>query len=493
MKVMRIKNMEQLTNHGNVKARKLMADILEAGMQAADPYYNSLEMIDIIDGELHIGKEEFEMIGTPFNKHDVYKREDIDRVFIFGAGKGILSVVKALEEKLGDWLTDGYVIGKHGDEIITQKVQVKLAAHPVPDQHCMDGCEAMVEMIQNAKLTERDLVITAIGNGVSSLLTYPMEGLTIDDVKEVTRYLQIECGANTGDLNEIRNNIDRLKAGRITKMLAPAKMVHIIAVDPNRTHPTLRGYDALLAGNKWLHTLPDTSSPKRGLEVLARYEALEHLSKVVEVLKQQPEEPVLPPSEFESMDVRIYGVMPEHRSMPQRVEEKCKELGLTPHVFLRTTAVEASAMGKVMAGLARMIENGESLYKAPCVLINYGEMVVTVDKATGVGGRNQEFALSGATVIAGSERIAMGAVDTDGTDGPGGNFDEQAYAAGIRNLAGGIVDGMTMQEAADKGVDVLTALRNHGTSSALWHLDSGVYATQCISINDIALTLVMGE
>ncbi|MCL1830426.1 MAG: hypothetical protein FWG21_03250, partial [Oscillospiraceae bacterium] len=82
---------------------------------------------------------------------------------------------------------------------------------------------------------------------------------------------------------------------------------------------------------------------------------------------------------------------------------------------------------------------------------------------------------------------------TDGTDGPGGNFDDEAYANGIRNLAGGIVDGSTMKAAAEAGVNVLAAIRDHATSGALWKLDSGVYARQCISINDIALTLVMGK
>lgn len=489
---MRIKNIEQLTDHGNRKGRGIIAQILETGMQAADPYYNTLNLVEIVDGKLHVGNKEFEMLGTPFNRDSIYDRGDIDRVYIFGAGKGVLSVVKALEDKLGDWLNGGYAIAKHGDEIITRKVQVKLAAHPVPDQNCMDGCAEMERMIKEIRLTGRDLVFTIVGNGISSLLTYPQEGLTIDDVKEVTRYLQIECGANTGEVNTIRNCVDRMKAGRITQLLRPAKMVHILAIDANIL-PGGVGYNAgwRRSASTFLHTLPSRVSPKLGLEVLKRHDALERLPKIAAFLEKQPEQETLSVEEFESLDVRVYGVMPEHLSMPERVEEKCRELGYTPYVFLRTTTIEASAMGKVMAQLALSVERGEAVYKAPCVLINFGEMIVTVNQGAGVGGRNQEFALSGATVITGSERVVMGAVDTDGTDGPGGNFDEEAYASGIRNLAGGLIDGHTMKEAAEAGVDILTALRNHDTSSALWKVDSGVHASQCISINDIALTLIM--
>lgn len=490
---MRIKNIDKLINHGNKTGREYVTQILEAGMQAADPYYNTLNLVDVIDGKLHVGNKDFEMEGTPFNKNDVYSRDEIDRIFIFGAGKGVLSVVKALEDKLGDWLTGGYAIAKHGDDIITRRVEVKLAAHPVPDQHCMDGCIEMERMIKQIRLTERDLVFTIVGNGISSLLTYPKEGLTIDDVKEVTRYLQIECGANTGEVNTIRNSIDRMKAGRITQMLKPAKMVHILAIDANILGGGGVGYNAgwRRSNSTFLHTLPSKVSPKQSLEILKRHNALEHMPKITAYLKNLPEEQTLSIEEFESMDVRIYGVMPEHLSMPKRVEEKCRELGLTPYVFLRTTTIEASAMGKVMAQLAGSVTRDEAVYKAPCVLINYGEMIVTVNKGMGVGGRNQEFVLSGATVIAGSDRIVMGAVDTDGTDGPGGNFDDEAYSSGIRNLAGGLVDGYTLEEASAAGTDVLFALHNHDTSRALWKIDSGIHASQCISINDIALTLIM--
>jgi len=276
---MRIKNTEQLTSHGNKTGRGYVAQILEAGMEAADPYYNTLSLVDIIDGKLHIGMDEFALNDAPYKKHDVYSREDLDRVFIFGAGKGALSIAKALEDKLGDWLTGGYVIAKHGDDIITGRVRVKLAAHPVPDQHCIDGCAEMAQMIREIKPTERDLVITIVGNGISALMTYPVEGLNIEDVSEVTRYLQIECGANTGEVNTIRNSIDRLKAGRITKMLHPAKMVHLFAIDINMAGTGGGTYDTVVKRHTvstFLHTLPSSVSPKQALEVLDRYNAREH-------------------------------------------------------------------------------------------------------------------------------------------------------------------------------------------------------------------------
>jgi len=38
---MRIQNIGQLTSHGNISGRRVIAEILEAGLEAADPYSNT--------------------------------------------------------------------------------------------------------------------------------------------------------------------------------------------------------------------------------------------------------------------------------------------------------------------------------------------------------------------------------------------------------------------------------------------------------------------
>jgi len=85
----------------------------------------------------------------------------------------------------------------------------------------------------------------------------------------------------------------------------------------------------------------------------------------------------------------------------------------------------------------------------------------------------------------------LGAVDTDGTDGPGSQFMGPDYP--IPNLAGGLVDGETMSKAAAAGVDVHGELMKHNTTPPLWKVDSGVLATHNISLNDLTVTLVMGR
>jgi glycerate-2-kinase len=121
-------------------------------------------------------------------------------------------------------------------------------------------------------------------------------------------------------------------------------------------------------------------------------------------------------------------------------------------------------------------------------LLSSGELLVTVGDEDGIGGRNQEYALGAALMIADTHHVVMGAIDTDATDGPGGNFAEDQ--GDIRCLAGGIVDGETMSEAQALGISIHDALRTHAASAALWKLKSGIVAEQNISVGDLDVTLV---
>ena len=94
--------------------------------------------------------------------------------------------------------------------------------------------------------------------------------------------------------------------------------------------------------------------------------------------------------------------------------------------------------------------------------------------------------MAAAIQIAGSNRIVFGAVDTDGTDGPGGF----CYPGAPNCLAGAIVDGDTLEEARAVGIDLWTALKSHNTSEALWRLGCGVDAVSGVSALDLGIILI---
>jgi glycerate-2-kinase len=277
-----------------------------------------------------------------------------------------------------------------------------------------------------------------------------------------------------------------MKGGRISRHIQPAQAIHILANDPSE-------YELLMHRNRWLHPLPDCTTFDEAISMLHKWDAWDAVPASVRthLLRADPADETVKAEEFKGMKYRIYGVMPQHLGVLPTAEKKAAELGFRPYRLTSWLQAEASQAGLVVASIAESIESEGLPFEPPCALITGGELLVTVAQEEGVGGRNQEYALSAALRIAGSEHIVIGGIDTDGTDGPGGCF--AGDEAGIPCLAGGIVDGQTAAQAKALGIDIVGELRRHNTSSSLWQLKSGIAATQNISLNDLGVTLVLGR
>jgi glycerate-2-kinase len=480
----RILNAETLTSHGNVRGRKALVEILEAGLQAADPYYTTRSMLHLDGDTLIVGKKDFEPVGDPQSGPEVIDLNQVDRIFCFGAGKGIQRLVKALEEVLGERLTGGHVVAKHGDPLIVEQVGVTFGAHPVPDEGCVRGCRRIVEMARG--LTENDLVFTVATNGVSALLTLPAPGISLEDVARTTYAMQIERGVPTADLNPVRNHISAIKGGRLSAYIQPARAIHIVGWDPHT-------YDYLMHKNVWLHALPEGSTFATAVHNLNKWDAWDAVPASVRehLARADPAYETFKAEAFQKTRFRIFGVLPERRGRVMAAAKKARELGFTPQVLYNTTDMkgEASQVGIVTAHIALNVETCRQPFEPPVALIGGTEMVVTVGKEPGMGGRNQEYALSAALHIAGSERIVMASIDTDGTDGPGKQFVTGYDDVPVLN--GAIVDGTTVPRAEAMGVDVFGELRRHNTSPVLYALGDGLIASPSVSMNDISVALVL--
>ena len=484
----RIQNMESLASHGNIAGRKAMLEILEVGLEAADPYHNTRKLIRLEGDNLIIGGKKFEPHRAPKSGDEVIDISKIGNIYVLGAGKGIQRVAKAIEDALGNRLAGGHVIDKKGHPVIVKRIGVTLGGHPVPDEDCVRGCQEIMDITKN--LSENDLVFTCTSNGISSLLTMPVPGVSLEDIKKTTYIMQIERGAPTKDLNPVRKHLDMLKGGRISRYIHPAKTIHLLAIDPG-------SYDQLIYQNTWLQMLPDFTTFQDAIDNLKKWDAWDDIPASVRnfLLKADPAYETVKAEEFQQMSFRIFGIMPGFRETAKffPAMKKAEELGFKPVILTDLLfLVEAQHAGRFLAAICKTIERIGSPFEPPCALFSSGEMVVTVGNEKGIGGRNQEFSLSAAQSIAGSENIVIASVDTDGTDGPGTQF-----AKGFNDmppcLAGGIVDGETATEAKALGIDIDEEIKKHNTSPPLWRLKSGIVMTPNISLIDFTVALVLGR
>ncbi|HEX2988730.1 MAG TPA: hypothetical protein VHS06_11240, partial [Chloroflexota bacterium] len=58
-----IKNWDELTSHGDRRGRETALAILEAGLQAADPYANVKKLVRLDGDTLRVGQSEMDVSG----------------------------------------------------------------------------------------------------------------------------------------------------------------------------------------------------------------------------------------------------------------------------------------------------------------------------------------------------------------------------------------------------------------------------------------------
>lgn len=485
---MRINNKTSLTSHGNIEGRKIVTELLDAGLDSIDPYYRVKKLINVENGKMILDTDGFEMKGDPHSGPLQFDLKDYDRVFVIGAAKGVQRAALGFEEALGSVLTGGHVIAKHGEEIICKKISVTLAGHPVPDKYCVEGCKKIEQLISG--LTKRDLVFTVFGSGCGSLFTYPADDISIEDISTFTHMMQIEKGIATGELNQIRTHIDRFKGGRLLRKLMPATVINTVTADPSKTDtPIVRvSYFDMLKVNTFFPTIATASTYEDCIRIIKKHDAWERTPESIKkhLLAGNAETENMSVEEYESLGCRFFGLIFKDSTVYPAVRNRAEKLGVKCVMLSEYMQAEAREAGFVDASIALCSERSGEPFKAPVVLMSSGENVVTVGRESGVGGRNQEYCIAAATRIAGSKNIVFGAVDTDGTDGPGGF----KYPGAPECLAGAVVDGYTAKEAKSANIDLFEALKTHGTSEAMWKLNCGVDAESNVSALDLRIVYI---
>lgn len=387
--------------------------------------------------------------------------EAFRRVLVVGAGKASAAMAAALEELLGDRISEGWVNVKDGYEVATSRVVVHTASHPEPDERSLEGTLAIVEMLKSAG--PEDLVIALLSGGGSALLELPVEGLQLEDIRTVTKLL-LASGATIGEINTVRRSLSKVKGGGLAAAAYPAQVLVLVLSD-------VVGDDlsAVASG-------PFFASPTGGreaAEVLIRYGLWEGVPAGVRTTLEAGAERR---GGFEHVVHVVVG------NVREACEAALAEARRDRSAALLTASLEGEAreVGRVVAALARELKRGggEPL-SLPACLVMGGETTVRVS-GKGLGGRNQEMALSAAMGIEGLEGTVILCLATDGDDGP-------------TQAAGAIVDGSTGIRARQLGMEpALYLLENdsHTILSAVGEvLITGPTGT---NVNDLYLVLVDG-
>ncbi len=391
--------------------RQRLASILDAAIQRVNPYEMLVERLRLEGDELVIRSDQEERS---------FRLRDYDRILVLGAGKAGALMAQATETVLGDRISAGVVAVKPGHGVKLSRVRAVDAGHPVPDDGSLEAGRAIAKLSESAD--EKTLSLVLISGGGSALLTAPLEAsidgrqvsLTLADLRETTSAL-LESGATIQEINCIRKHLSALKGGRLAEKLYPATTVTLILSDVVGDD-----LDAIASGL----TVPDSTSYHDALALVARYQLAGRLpGRVREVLEAGAAGTIADtPGADDPIFERVSNVLVGTNSTAlAAAAEAARAFGYDTVVLSSQLTGEARELAKVFAGIARDLNRYELLARRPCCIIGGGETTVTI-RGSGLGGRNQELALSFINELDRNPRHAVGvaflSASTDGNDGP---------------------------------------------------------------------------
>ncbi|PKO71319.1 MAG: glycerate kinase, partial [Betaproteobacteria bacterium HGW-Betaproteobacteria-17] len=158
------------------------------------------------------------------------------RTVVVGGGKAAASMAAAVE---AHWPPDaplsGLVVTRYQHGLPTRRIEVVEASHPLPDGR---GEAAALRMLELAsQLGPDDLLLALISGGGSSLLAAPVAGVSLKELRQVTKAL-LNAGATIHDINTVRKHLTRLSGGRLAQAANGARILALIISDVVGDDPT---------------------------------------------------------------------------------------------------------------------------------------------------------------------------------------------------------------------------------------------------------------
>lgn len=399
--------------------------IFSAALEAADPAEALLRHVRLQGGTLAAGGRR-------------YRLSSFDRIQVIGAGKAGANMAAALERLLDTRIAGGLVNVKYGHTAELRRIELNECGHPVPDEAGVRGARRIAGIA--ARSGERDLLLCVISGGASALLPLPEPPVTLGEKQTVTRLL-LASGANIHEINAVRKHISAVKGGQLARLAHPAAVLTLLLSD-------VIGDDLDVIGSG--PTAPDASTFASAQAVLAKYAIADRVPEPVRArlgagVRGEIAET---PKPGDRVFARVHNlVVGSNRLAVGAAARKARQLGFRPLVLSTRIEGETRDVARMHAAIAREIADSGLPLKAPACVISGGETTVTL-RGSGLGGRNQEFALAAAIDLAGCENIVVLSGGTDGTDGP-------------TDAAGAIADGRTLERAAGLGRDARRFLEDN--------------------------------
>ena len=343
---------------------------------------------------------------------------------VLGAGKAAARMAQVFEQNASHPYS-GLVVGPADESIELNHIEYLAGSHPIPSQDSVAAGQALLE--RAAQASPQDQVIFLLSGGASALIATPPDGIELSELQEITR-LMLNGGANIAQLNAVRRCISAVAGGRLAAVCA-APVLTLAISDVTGDVPCDIGSGP---------TCQNPTTPAQVIALLNQFE-IPISNALAEFLSSPQAHPTITPGPFE-----LIATPQQSLAAAQQMAEQSGLNVLNLGGFIEGDANETA---KVLGGIAQQIAAYDSPVAKPAVILSGGETSVRVT-GNGQGGRNVQFLMSLAKVLASQSGISALACDTDGVDG-------------ALPIAGAVIDSTTLHRAQAMGYPVDLAIANN--------------------------------
>lgn len=321
------------------------------------------------------------------------------RIIVVGAGKAVVSLAKGIEDQFGDRIADGCIVTKYGHTEALRHIRQVEAGHPIPDEQGVLGTRMVLDTLKD--LRSKDRVFVLVTGGASALLVGPASSISLEDKAAVTALL-IRSHASIEEINTVRQALSEVKAGRLLEKIFPAQSMTLLISD-------IPSGDLSKIGSG--PTIRPANSGFGPLEILSRHHIEDQVpARVMRHLRSTERSRTARPAAHGEVIL-----VADNVALVAAIDRDAATLGIP--VRQVDVAMTGNTHRAARDFAAAMKDHAASGMPRPCLFVSAGETTLQV-RGNGLGGRNQEFALTAAQELAGVAGCVLLAAGTDGTDGP---------------------------------------------------------------------------